>query len=86
MDKKARAKPMTRMLERLAAYAEFDICIFGNECIVEQPIEAWPIVDALIAFFSDGFPLEKVLFVKVLISVPCTAFLPNSDRNLWNFL
>lgn len=50
---------MTRLLERLASYAEFDICIFGNECILNTEIEAWPVVDALIAFYSDGFPLQK---------------------------
>uniref|UniRef100_A0A1I8FGM5 Inositol hexakisphosphate and diphosphoinositol-pentakisphosphate kinase n=1 Tax=Macrostomum lignano TaxID=282301 RepID=A0A1I8FGM5_9PLAT len=26
----------------------------------EQPVEAWPVVDALISFYSHGFPLEKV--------------------------
>jgi inositol hexakisphosphate/diphosphoinositol-pentakisphosphate kinase len=66
MDKKARAKPMTRLLEIIHSYAEFEIVHFGNECILQQPIEQWPIVDVLIAFYSDGFPLAKVS-IRILI-------------------
>lgn len=29
--------------------------------ILEDPIESWPIVETLISFFSDGFPLNKAI-------------------------
>lgn len=35
------------------------LVIFGDEVILNQPIERWPVVECLISFFSDGFPLEK---------------------------
>ena len=35
--------------------------------IVNQPIEEWPVCEALISFFSDGFPLEKAeAYVKLV--------------------
>eukprot|EP01138_Halocafeteria_seosinensis_P009466 gb/GECG01009674.1/.p1 GENE.gb/GECG01009674.1/~~gb/GECG01009674.1/.p1 ORF type:complete len:1580 (+),score=253.46 gb/GECG01009674.1/:1-4740(+) len=58
-DKKAHSKPMEEILGRLSAYGHFDIIIFGDDCILNQPPEEWPIVDCLISFFSTGFPLEK---------------------------
>jgi inositol hexakisphosphate/diphosphoinositol-pentakisphosphate kinase len=33
----------------------------GDECILNQPIEAWPVVEVLIAFYSTKFPTEKAL-------------------------
>ena len=29
--------------------------------ILEDPIESWPIVETLISFFSEGFPLNKAI-------------------------
>ena len=35
--------------------------------ILNQPIEEWPVCEALISFFSDGFPLEKAeAYVKLV--------------------
>ncbi len=34
---------------------------YREELILEKPIEDWPLCDALIAFNSDGYPLEKVM-------------------------
>ena len=51
-DKKAHSKPMQEILGRLSGYGHFDIIIFGDECILNQPAEDWPIVDCLISFFS----------------------------------
>ena len=65
MDQKARSVPMTEMLNRLESFTangltEFKVVYFGNEMLLEEPIEHWPLCDALIAFYSDGFPLRKV--------------------------
>ena len=38
-----------------------EIVIFGDDCILNQPIESWPIVDCLIAFYSTRYPTEKAL-------------------------
>jgi inositol hexakisphosphate/diphosphoinositol-pentakisphosphate kinase len=59
MDKKARSKPMTAILRRLEASGDITVSVFGDDCVLNSPIEEWPHVDALIAFFSDGFPLAK---------------------------
>lgn len=39
MDKKARARPMTALLKRLDGMGDFECIIFGNECILERPVE-----------------------------------------------
>eukprot|EP01018_Ginkgo_biloba_P019575 Gb_04773 [translate_table: standard] len=51
--------PMTQILDRLRAFGEFEIIIFGDKVILEDPMEKWPICDCLIAFYSTGYPLEK---------------------------
>jgi hypothetical protein len=59
MRKKAKSKPMRAILGRLDA-SEFEVFYFDEEVIMEAPVESWPLCHALIAFFSDGFPLDKV--------------------------
>ena len=64
MDQKARAAPMTEMLNRLTSFTasglvEFKVVYFGNETLLNQPVEEWPLCEALIAFYSTGFPLQK---------------------------
>jgi Diphosphoinositol pentakisphosphate kinase 2 N-terminal domain len=59
MDKKARSKPMAEILSRLDE-SNFKVVFFGDNCILNSPIEEWPICDALIAFFSKCYPLQKV--------------------------
>ncbi|CAM9583311.1 unnamed protein product [Discosporangium mesarthrocarpum] len=39
--------------------SKFEVVIFGDECILEDPVEEWPLCDCLIAFYSAGFPTEK---------------------------
>jgi inositol hexakisphosphate/diphosphoinositol-pentakisphosphate kinase len=50
---------MKCILDRLEAFNEFEVVIFGNETILNEPIDKWPISDCLISFFSSGFPLQK---------------------------
>ena len=59
MDKKARSKAMREILTRLEKFGEFEIIVFGDDAILNQPVERWPKVDALLSWFSDGFPLAK---------------------------
>ena len=63
MDKKTRSKPMTQILDRLRAYGEFQIIIFGDRLILDDsiPVSEWPTVHCLISFTSKGFPLSKVI-------------------------
>jgi len=58
MDKKARSKPMGEILSRLDKTI-FEIVYFGDELILNAPVEDWPLCDVLIAFYSAGYPLEK---------------------------
>ena len=57
-EKKARSKAMTEILSRLDP-KKFELLIFGDKCILHEPPEKWPFCDALIAFYSTGFPLDK---------------------------
>ena len=64
MDRKARSKPMRAILDRLHAFGEFDIVVFGDKTILEAPISEWPRCDCLLSWHSDGFPLAKVSQLK----------------------
>ena len=66
MDKKATSKPMKEILGRLPSNT-IRICIFGNDTILNKPIEEWPLCDVLISFFSDGFPLDKAEAYAALV-------------------
>ncbi|CAO2178027.1 unnamed protein product [Urochloa humidicola] len=59
MEKKVSCSPMEQILERLRAFGEFEIIVFGDKVILQDPIESWPLCDCLIAFYSSGYPLEK---------------------------
>ena len=58
MDKKARSKPMAQILSRLNQDL-FEIVFFGDTVLLKEPVENWPIVDVMIAFYSSGYPLDK---------------------------
>lgn len=65
MDKKAKSKPMREILKRLPEQC-FDIIIFGDDCILNSPVEEWPVVEVLIAFYSTNYPLAKAVeYVKL---------------------
>ena len=57
-DKKAFSKPMAQILSRFDP-GVFDVLFFGDEVILTQPIEKWPVVDCLMSWYSAGFPLAK---------------------------
>ena len=59
MDIKLKAKPINAILARLQEYHNFHIEIFGNDTILNKPVEEWPIVKVLMCFSSAGFPLKK---------------------------
>jgi inositol hexakisphosphate/diphosphoinositol-pentakisphosphate kinase len=50
---------MKNIMQHLEAFNEFEIIIFGNEVILNEPVDKWPICDCLVSFFSSGFPLNK---------------------------
>lgn len=65
MDKKAKSKPMREILQRLPEEL-FEIIMFGDNVILNQPIESWPVCEVLIAFYSTRFPTEKALeYIKI---------------------
>lgn len=61
MDIKARSRPMRDILDKLLSFGEFEVVLFGDQVILEEPIEYWPLCDVLLAFFSKGFPLAKAI-------------------------
>lgn len=66
MDKKAKSKQMRAITERLTRYGEFKITVFGDDTILNAPIEEWPIVQCLLSWHSKGFPLAKAqAYVKL---------------------
>lgn len=58
LDKKAKSKPMESILKRFDLRV-FDVVIFGDDLILNRPIEEWPQVDCLMSWYSTGFPLRK---------------------------
>ena len=60
-DNKARSKPMSNILDRLISTGKFTVLIFGDNVLLNEPIEEWPKCDFLISFFSNGFPIVKAI-------------------------
>lgn len=59
MDKKANSKPMRAIIQRLIAFGEFEVELFGDDNILNKPVSEWPLCDCLLSWHSDGFPLHK---------------------------
>lgn len=55
------SQPMQEILGRMSVFDCLDIIVFPDETILNDPVEAWPICDCLISFYSKGFPLEKAI-------------------------
>ena len=56
-----KSRPMKEILSRIVSLGFFNITIFSDDVIKNEPIENWPLCDCLISFFSSGFPLEKAI-------------------------
>ncbi|KAL5019491.1 hypothetical protein ScPMuIL_002383 [Solemya velum] len=69
MAKKSQSKPMKEILHRLDRFEHIETLVFDEQVILTEPVENWPIVDALISFFSTGFPLDKAIKYKDLRQV-----------------
>ena len=40
--------------------------LFSDRTILNEQVEQWPVCDCLLAFFSEGFPLQKAVdYVKL---------------------
>ena len=61
MEKKVNSNHMQNILNGLKQFEELEIVVFSEEIIFNEDIQDWPIVDAMIIFFSDGFPYNKGL-------------------------
>ena len=60
MAKKTQSKPMKEIIKRLPVEM-FEVIIFPEDLILNEPVEQWPKVECLIAFYSNGYPLEKAI-------------------------
>jgi len=58
LSKKAKSAPMKEILQRIRRFG-FRIAVFEERVILSEPVEKWPLCHGLIAFFSEGFPLDK---------------------------
>ena len=61
MKKKTASKPMSELINRFNKIQLIYVVIFDEDIILNEPIDKWPVVDCLISFYSEGFPLEKAI-------------------------
>jgi len=61
MKKKIHSPHMQQILEFINNFNDFELIEFTEDIIFNKEVENWPIVEAMIVFFSTGFPYSKVL-------------------------
>ena len=61
MKKKIHSPHMQQILEFIKDFNDFELIEFHEEMIFNVEVEKWPIVEAMIVFYSTGFPYSKVL-------------------------
>ena len=66
MEKKTLSKPMKEILTRLEEFEHITTDIFPESVILNEPVDKWPLCDCLIAFHSNGFPLDKAIEYAIL--------------------
>ncbi|KAB8257901.1 hypothetical protein BDV32DRAFT_126625 [Aspergillus pseudonomiae] len=71
MEDKALSKANQEIFRRLQIDGLIEVVLFGDKTLLSKKPEEWPICDFLIAFYSDGFPLEKVISYTRLRSPFC---------------
>ena len=52
---------MLEILERLERFPYIRTFVFDDSIILNEPVDQWPLCDAMIAFYSKGFPLDKAI-------------------------
>ncbi|KIW71690.1 hypothetical protein PV04_03825 [Phialophora macrospora] len=61
LDVKARSRQSRQLLTRLLSPGELEVVVFGDKVILENDVEDWPLCDFFLAWYSDGFPVEKAI-------------------------
>ncbi|KNG86710.1 hypothetical protein ANOM_005179 [Aspergillus nomiae NRRL 13137] len=71
MEDKALSKANQEIFRRLQIDGLIEVVLFGDKTLLSKKPEEWPVCDFLVAFYSDGFPLEKVVSYTRLRSPFC---------------
>ncbi|KAJ5218446.1 uncharacterized protein N7498_000545 [Penicillium cinerascens] len=86
MEDKALSKSNQDVFRCLEAKGDIEIVLFGDDVLLNKPVEEWPICDFLIAFYSDGFPLDKAIsYTRLHSPISCNDLLMQKllfDRRL----
>ncbi|KAE8145524.1 hypothetical protein BDV25DRAFT_164487 [Aspergillus avenaceus] len=71
MEDKVCSKSNQEIFRRLEADSHVEVVLFGDKMLLGKPVQEWPACDFLIAFYSDGFPLDKAISYTRLRSPVC---------------
>jgi inositol hexakisphosphate/diphosphoinositol-pentakisphosphate kinase len=55
-------------MKRLEKHGSVEFVRFGDDLLLNKPVDEWPECHCLISFYSGGFPLGKAMeYIKVVI-------------------